>query len=67
MREGRLTVDHIRAELGEVVAGTRPGRQSHDEITLFNSLGLAVQDLAAAQVVVERAEAAGAGTVIDWE
>jgi ornithine cyclodeaminase len=67
MREGRLTADHIRAELGEIVAGTASGRRSADEITLFNSLGLAVQDLAAAHVVLERAEAAGAGPQIDWE
>lgn len=48
-------------ELGEVVAGRRPGRQSADEINLFKSNGLAIQDVAAAQVVYERAKAAGIG------
>jgi ornithine cyclodeaminase/alanine dehydrogenase-like protein (mu-crystallin family) len=45
----------IFAELGEVVAGTRPGRQSHDEITLFKSLGLAVEDVVAADLVYRKA------------
>jgi ornithine cyclodeaminase/alanine dehydrogenase-like protein (mu-crystallin family) len=45
----------IFAELGEVVAGTRPGRQSADEITLFKSLGLAVEDVVAADLVYRKA------------
>jgi ornithine cyclodeaminase/alanine dehydrogenase-like protein (mu-crystallin family) len=49
----------IFAELGEVVAGTRPGRQSHDEITLFKSLGLAVEDVVAADLVYRKALAGG--------
>ena len=40
--------EHVRAELGEVLAGLKPGRQSDEELTLFRSLGLAVEDLAAA-------------------
>src|SRR5437588_190382 len=48
-REGAIGPEHIRAELGEVLAGERPGRTSPDEITLFKSLGLAVEDLAAAE------------------
>jgi ornithine cyclodeaminase/alanine dehydrogenase-like protein (mu-crystallin family) len=47
------------AELGEVVAGTRPGRQSADEITLFKSLGLAVEDVVAADLVYRKARAGG--------
>jgi ornithine cyclodeaminase/alanine dehydrogenase-like protein (mu-crystallin family) len=43
------------AELGEVVAGTRPGRQSADEVTLFKSLGLAVEDVVAADLVYRKA------------
>lgn len=48
-------------EFGAVVAGRRPGRQSSDEINLFKSNGLAIQDVAAAQVIYERAKAAGVG------
>jgi ornithine cyclodeaminase/alanine dehydrogenase-like protein (mu-crystallin family) len=42
------------AELGEVVAGTRPGRQSPDEITLFKSVGVAVEDVVTADLVYRR-------------
>jgi alanine dehydrogenase len=46
------------AELGEVVAGTRPGRQAADEITLFKSVGVAVEDVVAAELVYRRAVSA---------
>ena len=49
----------IFAELGEVVAGTRPGRQAADDITLFKSLGLAVEDVVAADLVYRKALAGG--------
>jgi len=62
LREGAIGADHIRAELGAVLAGNAPGRTSPDEITLFESLGLAVEDLAAADHVVREAEAQGIGT-----
>lgn len=52
---GVLTRAAVHAELGELVAGTRPGRVSRDEITVFDSTGTAVQDVAAAAVVYERA------------
>jgi ornithine cyclodeaminase len=58
LRAGRFGPDHLRAELGEVLAGIRPGRRSDDEITLFRSLGLAAEDLAAAELVVARADLA---------
>lgn len=64
--EGMLTESHIRAELGAVAAGESPGRTSREEVTLFKSVGLAVQDLAAAAVVIEAAERFGAGQVVDW-
>jgi ornithine cyclodeaminase len=57
--------DHIRAELGEVVAGTRPGRADERELTLFRSLGIGVEDLAAAQVAVQNARRAGLGTEVE--
>jgi ornithine cyclodeaminase/alanine dehydrogenase-like protein (mu-crystallin family) len=48
-------------EVGEVLAGTRPGRRSHDEITLYKSTGLAVEDAATARLVYDRAKSEGAG------
>lgn len=60
--EGRLTPEHIRAEIGEVVTGARPGRVSDHEITLFKSLGLAIEDVAAAGIAWRRAFARGLGT-----
>jgi ornithine cyclodeaminase/alanine dehydrogenase-like protein (mu-crystallin family) len=63
-REGAIDPDHIRAEIGELVLGTARGRRSPSEITVFKSLGLAVEDLAAAEHVLGRAEAENAGTVV---
>ncbi|MEJ2667846.1 MAG: ornithine cyclodeaminase family protein [Deinococcales bacterium] len=65
LHEGRLGADPDIAELGEVVAGTAAGRTSEQEITLFKSLGLAIEDLAAARYVLERAEREDAGTSVD--
>jgi ornithine cyclodeaminase/alanine dehydrogenase-like protein (mu-crystallin family) len=63
-REGLIGPEHIRAELGELLLGTAKGRESDDEITIFKSLGLAVEDLAAAEYVLRRAEAENVGTVV---
>ena len=57
--------DHVRAELGEVLAGLRPGRTDDGELTLFRSLGLAVEDLAAAEVAVAAARRLGRGTEVE--
>jgi ornithine cyclodeaminase/alanine dehydrogenase-like protein (mu-crystallin family) len=57
---------HIRAELGEVLTGSQPGRGSANELTVFKSLGVAAEDLAAAEHVYARALAAGAGTVVPF-
>ena len=57
---------HIRAEIGELLSGTAPGRASDREITVFESLGLAAEDLAAAQGVYRNAARAGAGTWVDF-
>jgi ornithine cyclodeaminase len=57
--------EHIRAELGEVVAGMRPGRNDRDEVTVFRSLGLAIEDLAAAEHAVENARSRGAGVEVE--
>lgn len=65
-REGAIGPDHIRAELGEVLTGAQPGRSSPDEITLFKSLGLAVEDLAAANHLYKKARELNAGTWIEF-
>jgi ornithine cyclodeaminase len=57
--------DHVRGELGEVLAGLKPGRQDDGELTLFRSLGLAVEDLAAAEHAVATARANGLGTEVE--
>lgn len=64
IREGLIDARFIRGELGELLTGACSGRESDDQITLFESLGLAVEDLAAAQHVLTRARAAGIGTEV---
>jgi ornithine cyclodeaminase/alanine dehydrogenase-like protein (mu-crystallin family) len=64
LSEGAIGPGHIRAELGEVLVGAAPGRTSNAELTLFKSLGIAVEDLAAAQHVVARARESGTGTEV---
>ena len=59
-----LAPDHIQAELGDVVVGRHPGRTSETELTVFESMGLAVEDLAAATLCVERAREQGVGTEV---
>lgn len=66
LHEGVLTREGIHAALGEVVAGSRPGRESETEITIFDSTGLAVQDVALARLVHERALAANTGLRVDF-
>lgn len=62
MAEGRFGPDHIRGELGEVVLGRVAGRGSDDEVTIFKSLGMAVEDITAADLVFRKAVETGAGT-----
>lgn len=62
---GLLERSDVLAELHEVVAGAYPGRTSPDEILIFDSTGVALEDVAAAALVFERAGAAGIGTVVD--
>ncbi len=64
--EGAIGPDHIKAELGEVLAGMHPGREHEDELTVFESLGIAVEDLAAAELVVRRAREQGAGEEVPF-
>lgn len=62
--EGVLSADDIHGDLGQVVAGLRPGRSDAEEITLFNSVGLALQDVAAAGELVRAASRAGVGVEV---
>jgi len=62
-----VSPEHVYAELGELVRGDRPGRTSRDQITLYKSVGVAVQDVAAASLVLHAARARGIGTDIDLE
>jgi ornithine cyclodeaminase len=64
VEEQEIGPGHIRAELGEVLEGTHPGRTGDDELTLFKSLGIAVEDLAAAELCIARARERGIGTEI---
>ena len=57
--------ERLRAELGEVLAGIAPGRRDASELTLFRSLGLAVEDLAAAERAVAAARELGMGTEVE--
>jgi ornithine cyclodeaminase/alanine dehydrogenase-like protein (mu-crystallin family) len=65
-REAGIGPEHIRAELGEVLIGSRDGRRADDELTVFKSLGLAAEDLAAAEHVYARVQAAGGGAFVPF-
>jgi ornithine cyclodeaminase len=65
MKEGALTERHIVAEIGEVLAGRAPGRTRPDEVTLYKSLGVAVEDLAAGSYLLEEARRQGAGVRVE--
>jgi alanine dehydrogenase len=64
VQEGSVGSDHIAAELGEVFAGLHPGRTSPDELTLFKSLGIAMEDLAAGEYVLRKAQEQGVGSEV---
>jgi ornithine cyclodeaminase len=65
-REGALPEDPVIGELGDVLLGRIEGRRSNEEITLFESLGIAVEDLAAAHHVYRKAIGCGRGTKVDF-
>jgi ornithine cyclodeaminase len=64
IRQGLITENHIKAELGEIVLGHALARSSPEEVTLFKSVGLAVQDLAAASRILDHARAKDLGTLV---
>lgn len=65
-RDGLIGPDHIRAELGEVLAGAKPGRTAAEEITCFKSLGIAIEDLFAAEYLYRKAKRLGVGSWVEW-
>jgi ornithine cyclodeaminase/alanine dehydrogenase-like protein (mu-crystallin family) len=64
--EGAFALDRVAAELGDVLAGAHPGRTRDDELTVFKSLGLGVEDLASADLVVRTARERGVGVEVDF-
>ena len=66
IEEGALAEGQAIGEIGDVIIGRSAGRTRPDEITLFNSVGVAVQDLATAHLLVEAARRAGVGTEFDF-
>lgn len=65
IRDGVITDEHLHAELGELVAGTKVGRTSDEQLTLYKSVGVAVQDATAASLVLAAARSAGVGRHFD--
>ena len=64
IEEGLINEHHIHAEIGELVAGDKPGRTADDQITLYKSVGIAAQDVAAAALVIRAARDRGIGTEV---
>jgi ornithine cyclodeaminase/alanine dehydrogenase-like protein (mu-crystallin family) len=66
VREGTVAADVPLVELGEVLSGSAPGRTSPDQLTVFISLGLAVEDLAAAELALRVGAESGIGAEVPW-
>jgi ornithine cyclodeaminase/alanine dehydrogenase len=64
LKNGEIKEDHFYAELGEIITGKKPGRMNAEEITIFKSNGLAIQDAAAAKMVYDKAIEKGIGNDI---
>jgi len=63
---GKITPDHIHAEIGEIVLGRKPGRASPTQVTFFKSVGIAVQDAAAARLALHNAQILGLGQQVSF-
>ncbi|MBR4878688.1 MAG: ornithine cyclodeaminase family protein [Clostridia bacterium] len=63
--EGKITESHIICEIGDVIAGRNPGRTSDDDITLFKSVGISAEDVAASWLIYEKAKEQGLGTWVE--
>lgn len=66
LRQGLMTKADVHAELGDVIAGSKPGRETSEEVIIFDSTGTALQDVAAAAIVYEKAVVTHRGTVMDF-
>ena len=64
IRDGRIAESHGHAEVGELISGAKAGRTSAEQVTLYKSVGVAVQDAVAARLVLEKARALGMGTEV---
>jgi ornithine cyclodeaminase len=64
-KRGLITEASIHAEIGEIVAGTKPGRTSSDQVTLFKSVGNAVQDVSVGARILDEAKKKGLGTIVE--
>ncbi len=65
LRAGEINLAHINTELGEIIAGSKPGRTSAEQITFFKSVGVAVQDAMAAKIILRNGSALDLGTTIE--
>jgi ornithine cyclodeaminase/alanine dehydrogenase-like protein (mu-crystallin family) len=65
-KEGAITPESIVAEIGELLTGAKPGRTSDSDITLFKSLGLAIEDVVCAEYLFRKAKTANVGTWVDF-
>jgi ornithine cyclodeaminase len=65
IKDGAVTAEHIVGEIGEVLLGAKPGRTNPEDITIYKSLGITAQDLAAAHTVYEAAKSKGLGLTVD--
>ena len=65
IEQGLITADHVHGEIGELVDGSKPGRTSSQQITLYKSVGVAVQDGTAAALVLRAASERGAGREVE--
>jgi len=65
LQQGLITEQHIHAELGEIVLGRKPGRETDGEVTFFKAVGNAVQDAAVARLVLQAAAEKGLGTTVE--
>jgi ornithine cyclodeaminase len=66
IQRGLFSAEHIHAELGEIVLGRKTGRSDAGQVTFFKSVGVAVQDAAAAQLALQNAEQLGLGQLVNW-
>lgn len=65
LNAGEIDLDHISTELGEVIAGHKPGRTSAEQITFFKSVGVSVQDAMAARIILRNGPALGLGATVE--